>query len=302
MKDNQFKYIIKTLSRTKRKDYENYCVNRIWTLLNRTDIKPVTQSYVQFDNGNYALLDLHFPSLNYAIEIDESHHKKQKLEDVNRSEKIKEQFKTYRHNDLIIRRIDINQGMTIVHQQIDDIVFELKTIIEKSDYQEIKWHDKTEDEQIAFLKDEGVISVNDDIHFHTIKKACELFDIYYKDVQRSYFKLKSNPNYTIWFPKEATLKNGAFSPNNTEGWVNIMDPDNEEITSYNTDDETVTNDPYMDKPKITFMKINDPITNQREYVFVGVFKILEEDRNNKVKRRYKRIRTTFNLEEINNFI
>lgn len=299
---NKLEYLVKTFSKTTRKDYENYCVNRIWTLLNRTDIKPVTQSYVQFDNGNYALLDLHFPSLNYAIEIDEPYHKKQKLEDVNRSEKIKEQFKTYRHTDLIIRRIDIEQDMTIVHQQIDNIVSELKTIIEKSDYQEIKWHDKTEDEQIAFLKDEGVISVNDDIHFHTIKKACELFNVYYKDVQRSYFKLKSNPNYTIWFPKETTLKNGTFSPNNKEGWVNIMDPDNEEITSYNTDDKTITNDPYMDKPKITFMKINDPITTQREYVFVGIFKILEEDKNNTLKRRYKRIKTTFNLEEINNFI
>lgn len=56
------------------------------------------------------------------------------------------------------------------------------------------------------------------------------------------------------------------------------------------------------KPKITFMKINDPITTQREYIFVGIFKILEEDKNNTLKRRYKRIRTTFNLKEINNFI
>jgi len=302
MENNQFKYIIKTLSRTKRKDYENYCVNRIWTLLNRTDIKPVTQSYVQFNNGNYALLDLHFPSLNYAIEIDEPHHKKQSNEDINRSEKIKEQFMTYRHEDLIIRRIDISKGLNDVNQKINEIVSELETIIEHSNYDDIKWHDLSEDEQIAFLKDEGVISVNDDIHFHTIKKACELFDVYYKDVQRSYFKLKSNPNYTIWFPKEATLKNGTFSPNNKEGWINIMDPDNEEITSYNTDDETITNDPYMDKPKITFMKINDPITTQREYVFVGIFKILEEDKNNTLKRRYKRIRTTFNLKETNNFI
>lgn len=302
MTDHQFQHIVKTLSRTKRKDFENYCVNRIWSLLNRTDIKPITQSYVKLNNGKHALLDLHFPSLNYAVEIDEPHHKEQQLEDINRSEQIKEQFKTYRHDDLIIRRIDIDQGMTIVHQQIDDIVSELQEIIAHSNYQEIRWHDKTEDEQIDYLKQQGVISVNDDIHFHTIKKACELFDVYYDNVQRSYFKLKSNPDYTIWFPKEASIKNGIFQPNNSKGWINIMNPDAEEITSYNTHEETTTDDPYVDKPKITFMKTKDPITNQTQYVFVGVFEIHEDDKNNKSKHRYKRIQTTFNLENINHFI
>ena len=39
-------YLIKTLSRTKRKDYENYVINAIWNRLANDNIKPVTQQYV----------------------------------------------------------------------------------------------------------------------------------------------------------------------------------------------------------------------------------------------------------------
>lgn len=32
MNDEKFHYIVKTLSRTKRKDYENYVLNAIWNM------------------------------------------------------------------------------------------------------------------------------------------------------------------------------------------------------------------------------------------------------------------------------
>ena len=46
IEDKKREYLIKTLSRTKRKDYENYIINRIYHKLNRLDVKPVTQQYV----------------------------------------------------------------------------------------------------------------------------------------------------------------------------------------------------------------------------------------------------------------
>lgn len=297
MENNQFKYIIKTLSRTKRKDYENYCVNRIWTLLNRTDIKPVTQSYVQFNNGNYALLDLHFPSLNYAIEIDEPHHKKQSNEDINRSEKIKEQFMTYRHEDLIIRRIDISKGLNDVNQKINEIVSELETIIEHSNYDDIKWHDLSEDELLDYLKQQRVISVNDDIHFKHMVKACELFEVYYKGpIQNGYTILKSNPEYTLWFPKEVEYKNGQ--PVLEGKWINIYDENNQMITEYSTGSNEIK-DVYGGKKRLTFLKVKDPITGEFEYQFVGVFEILKDDLDNNQRKRYVRISDYFNLKEVN---
>jgi hypothetical protein len=46
MRDNKRDYLIKILSRTKRKNYENYIINGVFQRLNRLDLKPVTQQYV----------------------------------------------------------------------------------------------------------------------------------------------------------------------------------------------------------------------------------------------------------------
>lgn len=42
MLDLKRDYVIKPLSRAKRKDYENYVINAIWTRLDRLDLHPVT--------------------------------------------------------------------------------------------------------------------------------------------------------------------------------------------------------------------------------------------------------------------
>ena len=50
------------------------------------------------------------------------------------------------------------------------------------------------------------------IHFKHMIKACELFEVYYKGaIQSGYALLKSNPEYTIWFPKEAKYKKDCNS-------------------------------------------------------------------------------------------
>ena len=45
--DPKMIYISKTLSRTKRKDYENYVVNAIWNRVKAPGLVPVTQQYVK---------------------------------------------------------------------------------------------------------------------------------------------------------------------------------------------------------------------------------------------------------------
>lgn len=84
MKDLKRDYLIKTFSRTKRKDYENYIINGIWHKLNRIDIQPITQQYVKRSDGKYALIDLYFPQINLGIEIDEEYHVKNSAHDSQR--------------------------------------------------------------------------------------------------------------------------------------------------------------------------------------------------------------------------
>lgn len=204
---------------------------------------------------------------------------------------------THRHEDLIIRRIDISKGLNDVNQKIDDIVSELKTIIEHSNYDDIKWHDLSEDELLDFLKQQRVISVNDDIHFKHMIKACELFEVYYKGaIQSGYALLKSNPEYTLWFPKEAKYKNGQ--PVLEGKWINIYDENNQMITEYSTGSNKIK-DLYSGKKRLTFLRVKDPITGMFEYQFVGVFEILEEDLDNNQRKRYVRTSDHFNLEEVN---
>jgi hypothetical protein len=40
---NKMLYLIKTLSRTRRKDYENYVINAVWQRLGNDSIEPVSQ-------------------------------------------------------------------------------------------------------------------------------------------------------------------------------------------------------------------------------------------------------------------
>ena len=79
--DWKAEYLYKTfVSRTRRKSHECYIVNAIWQRLYMQgyEIEPVTQKYVRRSDGNghkFALIDLFFPALDLAIEIDEAYHK-----------------------------------------------------------------------------------------------------------------------------------------------------------------------------------------------------------------------------------
>lgn len=60
-------YLIRALSRTKRKDYENYVVNAIWNRLAMDDVKPVTQQLVLWPDGRRSFVDLYFPQAMIGV-------------------------------------------------------------------------------------------------------------------------------------------------------------------------------------------------------------------------------------------
>lgn len=74
MESWKFDYLVSQIHRTAYKKYENYIVGALLHDKMLPDLKPCTQYYVVRTGGGYALLDLYFPQIEFAIEIDEPHH------------------------------------------------------------------------------------------------------------------------------------------------------------------------------------------------------------------------------------
>ena len=123
MKDLKRDYLIKTFSRTKRKDYENYIINGIWHKLNRIDIQPITQQYVKRSDGKYALVDLYFPQINLGIEIDEEYHVKNSTHDSQREMTMEQLLGAYAETkDFYLLRVKAYESLDDINLQIDEVV------------------------------------------------------------------------------------------------------------------------------------------------------------------------------------
>ena len=93
--DTKREYLVRTFSRTKRKDYENYILNAIGHKLDRSDIQPVTQQFIKRSDGRYALVDLYFSQLSIGVECDEAHHIEISKEDQHRTLTMEEILSAY---------------------------------------------------------------------------------------------------------------------------------------------------------------------------------------------------------------
>ena len=125
MADWKAEYLAKTFSRTNRKKWENYIITGIWHRLHDLSLQPVTQQYVKKDDG-YALLDLYFPQINFAVEVDESYHEneEQREKDKEREEQVKKSLESIfakNERELIIRRVKItdNSAINEIEKEID---------------------------------------------------------------------------------------------------------------------------------------------------------------------------------------
>lgn len=67
-------YLVDQIHRTAYKKYENYVIGSLIHDKSFSDLKPCTQYYVKRVDGGYALLDLYYPQIELAVEIDEPHH------------------------------------------------------------------------------------------------------------------------------------------------------------------------------------------------------------------------------------
>lgn len=275
-------YLVKTLSRTKRKDYENYVINAVWQRLNNSDIEVVSQQYVEDaiskNNRSHYFIDLYFPSLNIGIECDEAFHKNQSKNDKERETSIYDIIYKIKKNDCELIRIDVTQKYKDLERSINEAVDKIKQKI--SEINPPNWKIETPEE---YYSSKDQIHICDKKGFSTINKTCNVLfnagrEKEAKGASRAYFSLpnfKGTPlqDYKMWFPHIAVQEIGVDGKEKIiaatkTGWTNQLIDDGTIIIERNEYNQMYKQD---GKKRIVFLKYKDPL-GYNEYKFVGIFK------------------------------
>ena len=309
--DSKVIYLAKTLSRTKRKDYENYVVNAIWNRVNDSRLVPVSQQYVKDKNGNYYFIDLYFPQLKIGIECDEGYHAshEQKVLDAEREATIIDVMKQVDGCDYVALHVDVTKSFEEVEEKINAHVLTIKSKIEELNIQdgwnlttkEVKhgWSEEAAD--IAeYFKDKEYITVNDNIVFPRNKDVYNIilgqnFAGSLAHSGERWKKLHTQYGYEEgtfpWFP-QLTIQKPTSS-----GYFNILSKDGTEIYEYIDDPEQnmqrKAEGRYIGKKRVVFTKAKDPLTGIEGYRFVGFFIGDHYDENGTIT--YKRIDDKFKI-------
>lgn len=285
-------YLIKTLSRTKRKDYENYVIGAIWHRLNNLEIKPVSQQYVQRSDGKYALLDLYFPQMNVGIECDEAYHEQNVEPDKIREAKVEQALSALQTGkDFTLIRINANTGVDELEKQINETVEQIESLYEK--YGCPKWSE--EKDSVEQVLDSGVLSLYGNLQFAKIIDIAKCFGRDYKAMQASTFFLDRNT--VVWCPKLAIEMNGELKAPSAAGWLNVLSEQWDRITTIVPEDKE-QQEKYrkQDLKALVFAQSKNTL-GQTYYRFLGVY-AFEKSEDNHKKVTYKRISETYSLNKL----
>lgn len=270
--DRKVNYIIKTLSRTKRKDYENYIVNAIWNRIDKK-IKPVSQQYVNnpFDNRKHYFIDLYFPSINLGIECDEGHHKAQITEDKKRELTIHDVLhKLSLTKEYRAEHIDVTKSFDDIERQIADVVNIINHLsADISLEEEWKFLDASK-----YFDGKEYIYTSDNVIFKTHEEINKCIFNTGHHAQRGGYILptfKDNPllkDYSVWYP-QLVIKSPTGEDIGHKNWYNKLLDDGNTIEEYNP---TRTYAHKDKEKKIIFAKDKDLLGNNG-YKFVGIFQL-----------------------------
>lgn len=265
-------YLAKTLSRTKRKDYENFVINAIWNKLGRDDIQLVSQQYVRNHGNDRRFIDLYFPQLNIGIECDEAHHLDQTKADKEREAELIDILSAIDVGDYTAYHVRVHEGYETAMQEIDIAVSALKSKVrdlEEGNALEA-WNPELTTKELLEGKKE--ISMFDNIVFRTITDASNLlFDTDYSFQQHAFFipygafEDKYSGKRIVWFPKI------SVDGSNTNGWKNLLKEDGSELYERNVDGRELPKEESMERVIIPY--VYDPVFGTSGYRFIGVFKM-----------------------------
>jgi len=307
---DKIEYIANQLRRTFNKKYENYCITRIYHLLNRDDVQIITQQMFKRKDGKIALADLYFPQLNIYIEIDEGHHgnninkEKDKQRDksvlentktkteIEKKKKLKALGEVVNNNKLKKERIKVYcNDLNKINKKIDAIVKKIKTMIKQMGKKFIPWTNiyKTPEDYIR----EKEIKVNQNVSLRTIQEVSELFNKGYTATQKCYFST-SKENEMVWCPT-LKIEDDDCKSNKYE---NEISSDGKTIYEINKRNEDLYKGiKYDDKEiRIAFPKYEDA-TGSKRYKFKGIYKLNRKKTNKKQQRVWEKIGDSINLEK-----
>lgn len=269
-------YLIKTFSRTKRKDYENYILNALWQKIDCLNIRPVTQQYVKGNNNEYYLIDLYFPQINVGVEVDEAFHKNNQELDKQREITMEKKLSSIREEELFeIKRIDATLPLEELTKRIVDVAGEIKQkIVEKKI---IQWDtDISISEQV---KEKGFIDINDYYRFRLITEITnQLFFKNYAGYQRGGIDVIINDKpAVVWFPQISSKEKAEHNL-----WLNYLNDDWSVITENNIREDGKTISHELGQPRVVFAKITDNF-GKRNYRYIGNFRLKEFSKDDKLR-------------------
>ena len=216
-------FVLKQISRTNKKNYENYVVTRIIHLLNDLDIKFITQQYFKRLDGNFGLSDLYFPQFNLSIEIDEGQHKNLiKEDDIRDQDYLLATKELQQHpKEWMPKRVKVYGDISLkqIDEEVDDIVCYIKLLKQKmlKDGSFLKWDiDKEFD-----YSDKKIFDVNDNIVFRTIVDGINYFRTdakKYHGYQRAGARTMDRGKL-LWFPKLYPNKDWDNSISNNDSLI-----------------------------------------------------------------------------------
>jgi very-short-patch-repair endonuclease len=268
---DKLQYLRKVFAHTIGKTFENYVINQIWAKVEDFGLYPITQQYVKRPGG-YALIDLYFPQINFAIEVDEFAHEKNKIMDKIRMEDI---FGSI--NGIKSERIK-EGNYDSVKNQIDTVVNKIKEKVRQ--FGPFKWEENWQEieykEKFEKIKKRKKLLTSDMIGFERVQVTNDIFDMNYSkgylQYGKSFFEISENER--LWFPHLTPNKNWENTV--SDDWNIIYQKyignDIETIKALKSEEITQTIDNFK---RYTFAKYKNTL-GEISYRFIGVFKIKEK--------------------------
>lgn len=275
-------YILRSLSKIRRKIWEHYVVNRVWHLIGDLDLEIVCQQCIRRPDNRIALADLFFPQLSLYLEVDEDHHRipQNILADARRRHDILE------GTGIDEYRIDAGSGITLaaIHEAVDDFV---SLVRERREEREacgewFPWDYEGRFRPETFMREEE-IRIGPHSGFTRHDEAMRLFGYAGGTFQRGAWimseeiskQLGLRAPSMVWFP--------GLDEGGNPHWTNKFSLDGQRVTEASERD----NPGYIasDGDRVIFAKSRDDL-NRTLYRFIGVFEAIPEE-NTKEARTFR---------------
>ena len=272
--DPRLEYITSELKRARNKRYESYVINRIWGLVCDLPLRPRTQMYAHAEDGTRRFVDLCFPEIGIAVEVDEAQHAGSVEADRLREEQItaSDILDGLYDGQLEFLRVQVyDRSFVEIENRIGSVA---KRVREKAKGlpPEGVWLFLN---PRAWCEANDRIDASDPVRFDTMAQACNcIIGTDYTGLQRAYFTPRvfrgtERENTKMWFPHLAVGDQAATKT----GWVNYIDPETGTITEVQPPGMGRNHTPLESEPeRIVFVQSRDRLTGRGSYRFAGIYR------------------------------